>query len=242
MLTQTIIRADLQLFLDTYRPEAAHVAQEFPVTSVANGGNFQVLSAEDVADYRATEGNLDGELVVGISYPTPFSAWVTGGEPPFLPDIETPTDSNEPYLSWLNYVLAQQSLPLVISTSYGDGLMALGARGITVLFGSGDSGVGPDGTCFSNVDNTTAMLLPVFPSSCPWVTSIGATAGYLPEVAVTRFASGAGFSNYFGMPAYQASTVKGYLSKIGDLNAGLYNDSGRAYPGKHSVGFENDRD
>jgi len=250
MLTQTIIRTDLQLFLDRYRPEAAHVAQEFPIISVAGGGDFQVLSAADVANSRAIEGNLDGQLVVGFSYPTPFSAWVTGGEPPFLPDIYTSTDTNEPYLSWLNYVLAQQSLPLIISTSYGDdeqtvpysyakracdGFMALGARGITVIFSSGDSGVGPDGTCFSNADNTTAMFLPVFPAACPWVTSVGATKGYLPEVAVSRFASGAGFSNYFGMPTYQVDTVKGYLSKIGDLNAGLYNASGRGYPGKHSL-------
>jgi len=137
---------------------------------------------------------------------------------------------------------------LAISTSYGDdeqtvpysyarrvcdGFMALGARGISVIFSSGDTGVGEDGTCFSNIDNTTAMFLPEFPSSCPWVTSVGGTAGYLPEVAVSRFASGAGFSNYFDIPAYQASTVKGYLNKIGKLNAGLFNASGRAYPGEH---------
>lgn len=66
---------------------------------------------------------------------------------------------------------------------------------------------------------------------------MGATAGYLPEVAVSRFASGAGFSNYFGMPAYQVSTVQGYFSKIGNLNAGLYNRSGRGYPGTSNCSF-----
>lgn len=217
---------------------------------MADGPNVQTLSATDVLAQLNVEGDLDGELVIGISYPTPFSSWVTGGAPPFIPDIATPTDTNEPYLSWLNFVLEQKSVPLVISTSYADdeqtvpysyakrvcdGFMALGARGISVVFGSGDYGVGADGTCFSNKDNTTAMFLPVFPASCPWITSVGATAGYLPEVAVSRFASGAGFSNYFSMPAYQASTVKGYLSKIGNLNAGLYNASGRAYPGEWSL-------
>lgn len=236
------------MYLQRYRPEAAHVAQEFPITVVANGANDQTLSAADVAATRDTEGDLDGELVIGISYPTPFSSWVTGGSPPFIPDLFTPDDSNEPYLTWLNYVLAQSSLPLVISTSYGDDeqtvpysyakrvcedFMTLAARGITVLFSSGDNGVGANGTCISNKDNTTAMFLPAFPASCPWVTSVGATASYLPEVAVSRFASGAGFSNYFGMPAYQASTVQGYLAKIGDLHAGLYNASGRGYPGKY---------
>lgn len=170
--------------MEKYRPEAAHVAQEFPITVVANGSEAQTLSAAGVAAELDIEGDLDGELVIGISYPTPFSSWVTGGSPPFIPDIASPTDTNEPYLTWLNYVLGQQSLPLVISTSYGDdeqtvpysyakracdGFMALGARGITVVFSSGDSGVGPDGTCFSNKDNTTAMFLPAFPAACPWV-------------------------------------------------------------------------
>lgn len=70
------------------------------------------------------------------------------------------------------------------------------------------------------------MFIPAFPASCPWVTSVGGTKGFAPEVAVTRFGSGAGFSNYFGMPSYQTGAVEGYLSKIGNLYAGLYNTSG----------------
>jgi tripeptidyl-peptidase I len=84
------------------------------------------------------------------------------------------------------------------------------------------------------------MFLPAFPTSCPWVTSVGGTQGYLPEVAVSRFGSGAGFSNYFPQPSYQASAVSGYLSKIGSLYSGFYNASGRAYPdvaaqGNHDI-------
>lgn len=203
-----------------------------------------------MADEDDIEGDLDGEIVLGVSWPTPFSSWATGGSPPFNPDLNTPTDTNEPYLTWLAYVLAEETLPLVISTSYGDdeqsvpysyakracdGFMQLGARGISVLFSSGDAGVGANGTCISNKDNTTAMFIPAFPTSCPWVTSVGATASFLPEVAVSRFGSGAGFSNYFGMPAYQVSAVEGYLAKIGGLYTGLYNTSGRAYPGKLSL-------
>lgn len=44
----------------------------------------------------------------------------TGGSPPFDPDSETPTNTNEPYLDWINSVLAQSSIPPVITTSYGD--------------------------------------------------------------------------------------------------------------------------
>lgn len=99
-----------------YRPEAAAVADEFPIVVVANGQNDQVLSADQLAAQQDIEGDLDGELVLGISWPTSFMSWVTGGEPPFVPDLLTPTDTNEPYLTWLDYVLAQDTLPQVISS------------------------------------------------------------------------------------------------------------------------------
>ena len=115
-----------------------------------------------------------------------------------------PTDTNEPYLTWVNYALEQADLPQVLSNSYGDdeqsvpysyakrvcsGFAQLGARGISVLFSSGDAGVGSNGTCFSNTDPTKEMFIPNFPTSCPWVTSVGGTQGtsaqsFLPEVAV----------------------------------------------------------
>lgn len=52
-------------------------------------------------------------------------SWVTGGSPPFNPDLLTPTDTNEPYMTWLNYVLAQDSLPQVISSKSSTILVAL---------------------------------------------------------------------------------------------------------------------
>ena len=49
----------------------------------------------------------------------------------------------------------------------------LGARGVTVVFGSGDGGVG-DGDadpapqqCFSNDGRNVTMFIPEFPASCP---------------------------------------------------------------------------
>lgn len=239
-----------------FRPEAASVAYEFPIVKVANGEDDQApFTATQLEDELDIEGDLDGELVLGISWPTTFMSWATGGSPPFIVDLNTPTDTNEPYLTWLAYVLAQDTLPQVISTSYGDdeqsvpysyakracdGFKQLGARGISVLFSSGDSGVGANGTCFSNTDPTKEMFIPAFPASCPWVTAVGGTQGFEPETAVSRFGSGAGFSNYFGMPSYQVGAVEGYLDKIGDLYVGLYNRSGRGYPdvaaqGNHDV-------
>jgi hypothetical protein len=50
---------------------------------------------------------------------------------------------------------------------------------------------------------------------------VGATTGISPETAAS-FSSG-GFSNVFATPAYQAADVSGYLSNLGNTNAGLFN-------------------
>ena len=82
-----------------------------------------------------------------------------------MPDKGETTDSNEPYLVWLQYVLGLNDLPYTVSTSYGDDeqtvplsyaqrvcqdFAQLGARGVTVLFSAGDDGVVPNGTCVAN--------------------------------------------------------------------------------------------
>ncbi|KAF2424879.1 subtilisin-like protein [Tothia fuscella] len=245
-LNETSSRADTTLFFQTFRPEAIEAAADFEIVIIDNGENDQEpLSADEVTAGKNIEGNLDAQLVLGISYPTPMVAWNTGGSPPFIPDLATPTNTNEPYLVWLNYVLSQQNLPSVISTSYGDDeqtvpysyakrvcadFAQLGARGISVLFSSGDNGVGNDGQCFSNTDPAKGMFLPAFPTGCPWVTSVGGTEDFQPEVAVKRYGSGAGFSNYFGAPTYQTKTVNDYVQGLNGLYDGLYNKSGRAYP------------
>lgn len=50
--------------------------------------------------------------------------------------------------------------------------MVLSARGVSLLFGSGDEGVGPNGTgdedvCFTNDGRNRTTFLPNFPSTCP---------------------------------------------------------------------------
>ena len=146
--------------------------------------------------------------------------------------------------------MSDSQIPYVVSTSYGDdeitvppsyadrvcrGFAALGARGVTLFFSSGDAGVGSDNSteCYSNDGKNTSMFLPSFPASCPYVTAVGGTQNVPDEIAVTRFGSGAGFSNYFGRPSYQNETVAAYINTtIGSMYSGLYNASGRAYPGE----------
>ena len=119
---------------------------------------------------------------------------------------------------------------------------SIGARGVSLMFSSGDGGVG-DGDanatttqCLSNDGKNKTIFIPEFPSSCPYVTAVGATF-QVPEVAVSRFFSGGGFSNYFPRPPYQDSAVKGYLKQFPeDLYKGKFNRSGRGIPDVAALG------
>src|ERR1700761_123194 len=84
-----------------------------------------------------------------------------------------------------------------------NGYMALGTRGISIMFASGDGGVRAVHDDLSECSNNT--FVPVFPASCPFVTSLGSTWGIAPEIAVNF--TGGGFSNVFPRPAYQSVAV-----------------------------------
>lgn len=80
-------------------------------------------------------------------------------------------------------------------------MLIQGARGVSLLFGSGDGGVGgvdpnPTQLCTTNDGRNATRFIANFPASCPFVTAVGATQGFAPEVATTRFGSGGGFSDY----------------------------------------------
>ena len=102
----------------------------------------------------------------------------------------------------------------------------LGARGVSVLFSSGDTGVGS--ACQTNDGKNTTRFLPIFPAACPFVTSVGGTYHVEPERAIA-FSSG-GFSDRFPRPAYQDAAVQRYLGILGSQWEGLYNPNGRGFP------------
>lgn len=62
---------------------------------------------------------------------------------------------------------------------------------------------------------------------CPYVTSVGATAGIVETAA--PFTSG-GFSNIFNTPDYQSTVVNDYISALGSEYYSDYDIAGRAYP------------
>ena len=178
------------------------------------------------------------QYLLSVGYPVPIHAYSTGGHGPILGDLDQPggvsSGGNEPYLDMLTYLLGAPdgSLPHTLTTSYGEDEQSLplayrrkicdlfgqlGARGVSVIFSSGDTGVGS--ACQTNDGtNRTAFML-IFPASCPYVTSVGGTYQVLPEVA-TNFSSG-GFSNTWPRPAYQEAAVSAYLEQLDDRWDGL---------------------
>ncbi|KAF8491624.1 subtilisin-like protein [Russula emetica] len=231
-LEQYASYSDLTTFLTRFRKDAA--TANFSAVTVNGGLNNQ--------SNPGLEANLDIQYAESITYPTPNIFYSTAGAPPYMPDDETPTNTNEPYLDWLDFILSQETIPQTISTSYGDDeqtvpldyatsvcdmFAQLGAMGVSVLFASGDSGVG-GGSCHSNDGTNRVKFIPAFPASCPFVTTVGGTAKVNPEVAASL--SGGGFSNYFSRPSYQNGNVFSYLQGIGSQYSGLFNTTGRGYP------------
>ncbi|CDO69677.1 hypothetical protein BN946_scf184851.g65 [Trametes cinnabarina] len=213
---------DLDIFFLAFRPDVT-TPPTLNIVSIDNG----VTSGNGTV-----EASLDIQYTTGVATGVATTFYSVGDPGPFA----------QSFLDIVNFLVAQENLPGVLTTSYGfdedefvgsEGLAntfcnvyaQLGARGTSVFFSSGDNGVysfGFDSTC----DATT--FGPTFPSTCPFLTSVGGTQGFTPEVAAA-FSSG-GFSNLFGRPEYQDSAVEGYLAVLGDTFNGLFNRSGRAYP------------
>ena len=218
-LEQYILQSDLDTFLQQYEPARAGFVPQLI------GANYSQPGVESSLDIQYITALTPG--VNNITF------WYTAGRQPSNPD-------NEPFLLWLSALANTTSPPLVISTSYGDDeptvdydyavrvsteFMKAGARGISLLFASGDSGVG---------DATSGPFLPTFPADSPWITAVGGTKlADLPSLNETaaRFSSG-GFSNFFPMPDYQTAAVSDYLTTYGTNipDPKLWNATGRAFP------------
>ncbi|KAH9165054.1 subtilisin-like protein [Lactarius sanguifluus] len=183
------------------------------------------------------EASVDVQYTSGMAYPTPIVYYSTGTGPEGVDDE---------YLSWFDYMLDldETNIPQTISMSYAwyeavlpldyakamcDLFMQLGARGVSVLVASGDDGVGK-GDCMTDGN---VRFRPMFPASCPWVTSVGGTEGGTdseknPEVAAD--VSGGGFSEYFKRPDYQENDMAIFFETLGNQYYGFYNATSRGFP------------
>ncbi|KAH9913294.1 family S53 protease [Fomitopsis serialis] len=217
--------ADLMTFLEEHRPD---IKPTTTWTLVTLDGGSDPQSPNDAG----IEANLDTQYTIGLATGVPVTFISVGNT-----DNGTDDEFAETLIDTALYMLVP-SPPQVMTTSYGDdeeyisenlayalcaAYAGLGARGVSVLFASGDGGVSglhyPEETC--------TTFIPTFPSGCPYLTSVGGTY-LIPETAV-NFSSG-GFSTFFDRPTYQDTAVEEYLTYLGATNAGLYNPNGRAFP------------
>ena len=153
---------DLTEFMLKYRSDG--VAATYRVQLVNNG------------KYDPTRPSKEPNLVVqyteAITFPTPIIFYSTGRGSPH---------GSEWLLSWLGYILDQETIPQTISMSNNyqkklvsrqyaedvcDEFAQLGLRGVSVLFSSGDHGVGR-GDC--RTPGGSVQFVPYFPASCAWV-------------------------------------------------------------------------
>ncbi|KAF8266419.1 subtilisin-like protein [Lactarius quietus] len=227
--------ADLKKFMNKYRTNAADAAT-YKVIQL-NGGGYDPKNPD-------AESNQNTQSTRALTYPTPLTFYSVGGKIVYLPNLKP--GPGDDMLEWLNYVIDQPDVPKTISTSYGnyergfppdytialcDLFAQLGARGVSVLFPSGNDGVGK-GACLATDGSGKAQFIPEFPASCPYVTSVGGTTGGTTSKSRETAAdlSGGGFSNHFRRPSYQDEVVPKFLEQLGSQYAGMYNAQGRGIP------------
>ncbi|XP_068122553.1 tripeptidyl-peptidase 1 [Hyperolius riggenbachi] len=221
-LEQYFSQADLSEFMKLFGKDFGHRSEVDHVVGQQGAGKAGVEASLDVEYIMSTGANI--------------STWVftNAGR----------HESQEPFLEWMLLLSNLSSLPWVHTISYGDDedslsaaymqrinmeFMKAGARGLTILFASGDDGAG----CKQVMKNKNTFR-PSFPASSPYVTTVGGTSFKDPfqvTYEVTDYISGGGFSNVFPMPSYQVSTVSQFLNATAKLPPeNYYNRSGRAYP------------
>ncbi|KAI1858727.1 uncharacterized protein JN550_012477 [Neoarthrinium moseri] len=216
-------KSDLSTFLKTYAISGfGNSGQTYTCTTV-NSGQCPASPAS-----AGTEANLDVQYARAITSDIPNEFYSVGG------------NNNQIYEYLSEYLLGLSAAerPNVISVSYGgdessvtksvatttcNQFSQLGAAGVSILFASGDSGVGSGCTISGK-----KAYQPDFPGGCPWVTMVGGTTGTGTEKAWVD--GGGGFSNYFDRPTWQSTQVQAWLSKNKDGNTQYYNTAGRAYP------------
>jgi tripeptidyl-peptidase-1 len=160
--------------------------------------------------------------------------------------------------TWLNELNSEATIPWVHSVSYGSQgdypsvsyrdrlnleFQKVGTRGASIIIASGDNGAGCETGAGEANRLCDCTFYPSFPATCPYITSVGATAFITgntgPEEAVSLFKSGGGFSQVFSIPDYQAAAVAGYLSSGVSLPESCsFNASGRATPDVGALGDE----
>lgn len=214
-------KADLSTFLKDFTPSNSSTAS-FSLQTIDGGSDPQSRNDSGI------EADANVEYTVGLAASVPVTVISVG---------EDNTDDLDGFIDLTEFLLSETSPQQVLLITFGfneedvsfslaqtlcNNYMQLAARGVSVIVAVGDGGVsGAEG-------GTCTQFVPTFPATCPFVTSVGATQGFDPEVPLSS--NSGGFSNIFPVPSYQRTAVSKYLQTLGSTNAGLFNKSGRGFP------------
>lgn len=214
----------------------------------ANGTDFYDVSisgGRNKPDNPCLEGNLDVQIALALGYPSAVAYLAVG------PNDHPQRQFGDELVNLGVYLNSDKNPPSTVSTSYGgeeqtfdpkyldricNEFMKAGSRGVSVLFASGDTGVGGNGEA-----DCSNGFYAAFPASCPWITSIGATqfdnhGGEIVAQFPKGGSSGGGFSYHFPTPQYQQADTDAYIGGLRGQYDGLYNAKGRGYPDLALVG------
>ncbi|KAH9049037.1 family S53 protease [Lactarius hengduanensis] len=216
-LEQFANEGDLREFLRIFRPDLPP-RTTFTLQTIDGGTNSQSLEEAGV------EADLDVQYTIGLASGVP-TVFISVGDQHQDGDLEG-------FLDTINFLNGKSAPPQVLTTSYGqnentisralcNAYASLSARGVSILFSSGDGGVS------GSQSQSCTTFVPTFPSGCPLF-------NFDPETSAL-FSSG-GFSNYFDTPSYQTTAKAAYLSKLGGTYAGQFNASGRGFPDVSAAG------
>lgn len=216
-LGQFMSQADLQTFYSKYDSEAE--------------GRTPTIIGPNQESNPGVEASLDIQYLTALGNNVTTQFWSTPGEQPGNP-------GSEPFLVWLANVGNATNAPQTFSASYGDNentvvpsyaqranveFQKAGARGISLMFSSGDGGVGGGQPTFCST------FIPTFPAASPYVTAVGGTDSGSPEQSASL--SSGGFSNYWPRPSYQTTAVDQYFKVATNLPpAKDYNQTGAGFP------------
>ncbi|KAH9022342.1 Pro-kumamolisin, activation domain-containing protein [Lactarius pseudohatsudake] len=176
---------DLTEYMTYFRSDVQPPSLATFTIELVNGGGYD-------PDTPGVEASIDVQYASAMAYPTPIIFYSTGGIGEWSESGELlPGDS---WLESIEHLLRKTDIPQTVSISYDTKersvpreyaralcilFAQLGTRGVSVLFPAGDNGVG------ENCEDASRYVrfVPEFPASCPYLTSVGGTTDYDPEVA-----------------------------------------------------------
>jgi len=197
-------------------------------------GRTIAAKGDKMGSSAGVEASLDVDYISSVGGNVTTEFWSFAGHAPSNPQ-------NEPFLKWMLLVgnTSDAEVPHVFSTSYGEDEASVsvayadrinvefakaGTRGISLMFASGDDGVGSD--CKDDKFDSK------WPAASPYVTAVGGTEPGSPSSTSSESAAGlssGGFSNRYAQPSWQKAAVATYL-KGSSVPTSKFNATGRGFP------------